>query len=30
MARFAQIPVINALTDRLHPCQVMADMLTIV
>lgn len=29
LARFADVPVINGLTDRLHPCQVMADMLTI-
>ncbi len=29
LARMASIPVINGLTDRLHPCQAMADMLTI-
>ncbi len=29
LARFASIPVINGLTDRLHPCQVLADLLTI-
>lgn len=28
LARFADIPVINALTDSYHPCQVMSDMLT--
>ena len=29
LAEFAAVPVINALTDRLHPCQAMADVLTI-
>ena len=29
LARYAGIPVINGLTDLLHPCQVMADLLTI-
>ncbi|MBQ3863820.1 MAG: ornithine carbamoyltransferase [Schwartzia sp.] len=28
-AKWADVPVINALTDLLHPCQVLADMLTI-
>jgi len=29
LAEFATVPVINALTDWLHPCQAMADVLTI-
>lgn len=29
LAREATIPVINALTDEFHPCQLLADMLTI-
>lgn len=28
-ARVATIPVINGLTDRSHPCQILADLLTI-
>ncbi|MEX0340202.1 MAG: ornithine carbamoyltransferase [Arenibacterium sp.] len=28
MAEFASVPVINGLTDRTHPCQVMADVMT--
>lgn len=28
MAEFATIPVINGLTDRSHPCQIMADVMT--
>jgi len=28
-ARYAEVPVVNALTDRAHPCQAMADMITI-
>ncbi len=27
-AEHAQVPVINGLTDRFHPCQLLADMLT--
>jgi ornithine carbamoyltransferase len=30
MARHATVPVINGLTDRSHPCQIMADLLTVV
>ncbi|MEP6905501.1 MAG: ornithine carbamoyltransferase, partial [Gemmatimonadales bacterium] len=29
LAEFASVPVINGLTDLLHPCQVLADILTI-
>jgi len=29
LANFAEIPVINALTDWSHPCQAMADIMTI-
>lgn len=29
MAREASVPVINALTDSLHPCQLMADLMTL-
>ena len=28
-AKWASVPVINALTDKSHPCQIMADILTI-
>ena len=29
MARYAAVPVINGLTDLLHPCQVLADLQTV-
>jgi ornithine carbamoyltransferase len=29
LAQFAGIPVINGLTDNAHPCQVLADLMTI-
>jgi ornithine carbamoyltransferase len=29
LARFASIPVINGLSDLLHPCQALADFLTV-
>ncbi|MBA3672960.1 MAG: ornithine carbamoyltransferase [Gemmatimonadaceae bacterium] len=29
LARHATVPVINGLTDMLHPCQILADLLTI-
>ena len=29
VAEYASVPVINALTDDYHPCQVLADLLTI-
>jgi ornithine carbamoyltransferase len=29
MAKHASVPVINGLTDASHPCQIMADLLTI-
>ncbi len=28
LAEFSDVPVINGLTDRTHPCQIMADVLT--
>jgi len=28
MAEYADVPVINGLTNRTHPCQIMADVLT--
>src|SRR6266568_9645255 len=29
-ARYASVPVINGLTDLCHPCQVMADLFTVI
>lgn len=29
LARYGSVPVINALTDYLHPCQAMADLMTV-
>lgn len=29
LARYADVPVINALTDLFHPCQALADLMTI-
>ena len=28
LAEYSQVPVINGLTDRTHPCQLMADVMT--
>ncbi|RJF85440.1 ornithine carbamoyltransferase [Sphingomonas cavernae] len=30
MADYASVPVINGLTDASHPCQIMADLLTVI
>jgi len=30
MAKHATVPVINGLTDASHPCQIMADLLTVI
>jgi len=29
LAEYADVPVVNALTDRAHPCQTLADLLTL-
>lgn len=30
LAHYADVPVINGLTDRSHPCQIVADLLTVI
>src|SRR5436305_6773215 len=30
LARHASVPIVNALSDAAHPCQALADMLTLV
>jgi len=30
LAHYATVPVINGLTDQSHPCQIMADLLTLI
>ncbi|MDE2406176.1 MAG: ornithine carbamoyltransferase [Sphingomonadales bacterium] len=30
LAHYATVPVINGLTDQSHPCQIMADLLTVI
>ncbi|MBR7742074.1 ornithine carbamoyltransferase [Phycicoccus sp. BSK3Z-2] len=29
VARYADVPVVNALTDDFHPCQILADLMTV-